>query len=766
MDTPPRRALILAGGGLKVAFQAGALQVWLDEAGLDFDLADGCSGGCLNLAMYCQGHSGTAMADAWRRYRPLSALDLNARELLKLGVAESLFELDKMRETVFPDWSLDWDAIRASNREATFNAYNFSRHALAVWTPAQMDEDRLISCISLPMWFPPVVIDGETHIDSVFITDANLEEAIRRGADELWVIWTVSQLAEWRNGFVPQYFQIIETSANGHFRRMLARIEKNNAALAAGESSEFGRAITVRLLEAEVDMHYLINLTRDRVAEAVNAGVMAARAWCRKEGIPLNDEAAVPPSTDIHDAHTELRFTEEMKGFVAFGETAPEVGFRRGQEQGTDLMFHLTIDVQGVNRFVTRPDHQATARGWVQGAAVDGRQPVRDGVFNLFVDEGDPRVRYMRYRLHLGGERPLTLFGEKTIRDDPGWDVWADTTTLVTRLVPGHLDWGDEAETIASGLLRIPVTSFLRQLTTFRTEGPTAADRAAALARFGRLFLGNLWDVYHAQPAPDLADPLAASLQPIASRNGVTLRTRGEGKPVFVIPGMEGSGESCLHLAVPVLDAAPDHRLVLVDYGNEKHPTLEALAETVSALVAEVAGAAPCRVWAQSFGNLLAVALAGQVAVERWAFVSPFTELPAWKAHGGTLSLAVTPSFLYRATIRPMGKYLFGPPGDADDHPFFDALYRAPVPTVRRRTSWLRGRDAQAAFEAVPGEVHVWLGALDRLVDLDDQRRRFAALAASRPHWHLSMIEGSGHVVLPTSAVETARREVASWILT
>src|ERR1700756_3323092 len=48
------RALILAGGGLKVAFQAGVLQVWLDEAGLTFDHADGASGGTFNLAMYCQ----------------------------------------------------------------------------------------------------------------------------------------------------------------------------------------------------------------------------------------------------------------------------------------------------------------------------------------------------------------------------------------------------------------------------------------------------------------------------------------------------------------------------------------------------------------------------------------------------------------------------------------------------------------------------------------------------------------------------------------
>ena len=51
------RALIMAGGGMKVGFQAGVLQVWLDEAGIEFGHADGASGGCFNLAMYCEGRS-------------------------------------------------------------------------------------------------------------------------------------------------------------------------------------------------------------------------------------------------------------------------------------------------------------------------------------------------------------------------------------------------------------------------------------------------------------------------------------------------------------------------------------------------------------------------------------------------------------------------------------------------------------------------------------------------------------------------------------
>jgi predicted acylesterase/phospholipase RssA len=73
-----------------------------------------------------------------------------------------------------------------------------------------MTEDLLAACVSLPVWFPPVVIHGEVYIDAVYLTDANLEEAIRRGADELWIVWTVSERSEWLDGFIANYFQVIE----------------------------------------------------------------------------------------------------------------------------------------------------------------------------------------------------------------------------------------------------------------------------------------------------------------------------------------------------------------------------------------------------------------------------------------------------------------------------------------------------------------------------------------------------------------------------
>ena len=271
---------MLAGGGLKIPFQAGVLQVWLDEAGIEFDHGDGVSAACFNLAMWVQGMSGKQIADNWRHFNPTSAVDVNWSQLPLLFFAESFFELDAFRKKIFPKWGIDLDQVRASNREATFNVYNFSTNQLRPVTTPEMSEDFLIATASLPMFFPPVKIDGDTYIDAVLNTSTNLEEAIRRGADELWVVWTTSERGKWGKGFLGNFFGIFEATANYSYRRVLKRIEANNTAIESGEFGEFGRPILVREIKAEVGLHYLFNFKQRRFPETVEAGVEAARAWC------------------------------------------------------------------------------------------------------------------------------------------------------------------------------------------------------------------------------------------------------------------------------------------------------------------------------------------------------------------------------------------------------------------------------------------------------------------------------------------------------
>jgi predicted acylesterase/phospholipase RssA len=492
----PKRSLILAGGGLKVGFQAGVLQVWLDEAGLTFDHADGASGGCLNLAMYCQGYSGTKIADQWRNYDPWLQADVNLEGPGQFAHMLSYFTLDNFRARVLPKWGIDWNAIR-TGRFGTFNLLNFSKKRHEVVTNAEMNEDRLIGAVSLPMWFPPVKVDGDLYIDGVYITDANVEEAIRRGADEIWAIWTVSRRDEWRPGFVAQYFHIIEVIADTHFFAIWDRIARNNAEIAAGRLGEFGRTIAQRLIVEEVPVHYLFNFSRDRMAEVVNLGVETARKWCRDQGIGLSAPAPVspPPATGTK---TSLEFTEDMRGFLGSGATDFQAGYDVGKEQKNSFHAHLTIRTEDIDRFITDANHECTATGWLESPLLGGRSQVELGVFNLLVQAGDPRKKEMRYRLfcrHADGTQ-CTMIGHKKIADDKSQpEIWDDTTTLFTTLYRGRLDAGAEtaAAQIAIGILKIQFFDFLRELTTFRLQGP---DPIGGLARFGQLWLGKLQDVY------------------------------------------------------------------------------------------------------------------------------------------------------------------------------------------------------------------------------------------------------------------------------
>lgn len=496
----PKRSLILAGGGLKVAFQAGVLQVWLDEAGLTFDHADGASGGCFNLAMYCQGYTGTQIADKWRTLDPFLPVSINKDEAWRLGQAVSLFTHDNLRKKVFPFWGIDWHAINSAPRVGTFTLFNFSKKRIEVVTQDLIDEDRLVSAVSLPMWFPPVKINGDTYIDAVFLCDANVEEAIRRGAEELWAIWTVSTRDEWRPGFVNQYFQIIETTADANFFAWWRRVEVNNERIDAGQPGEFGRRIALRLIQAEVPLHYLLNLSRDRMIEAVNLGVQAARAWCAQNNVPIvNPGPTIPPTPGA--AKATLEFTEEMSGFVGAGSTQYGSGEAAGRANNERMLAHFTVKVDDVDTFVVSPQHQAALEGYVESPIVGGRANVESGTFNLLVSNQFPNRKEMKYRCYCrrANGTTFTFSGFKRVEDDQ--DIWTATTTLLTSVYEGEVAPGAEnnAVVIGRGIIRIGFFDFLQQLTTFRVKGPDLAARMQALTRFGGLFLGKLWDVYGRQ---------------------------------------------------------------------------------------------------------------------------------------------------------------------------------------------------------------------------------------------------------------------------
>lgn len=182
-----------------------------------------------------------------------------------------------------------------------------------------------------------------------------------------------------------------------------------------------------------------------------------------------------------------------------------EEDYQAGKKSGNYLMFHLTIRVNDTQFFVYDPNETGEAIGWVECQHLGGRFEVEKGIFNCFVDYGKPSAneKHMKYRLFLKNKagRKITLNGFKKVVDDGILNIWRDTSTLYTTVYEGYVDEKAEpkANVLAKGILHILEKDFIKQMTTFKSNGRTFSERKDALFRFGEMFLGNLWEIYGAQ---------------------------------------------------------------------------------------------------------------------------------------------------------------------------------------------------------------------------------------------------------------------------
>jgi cholesterol oxidase len=197
---------------------------------------------------------------------------------------------------------------------------------------------------------------------------------------------------------------------------------------------------------------------------------------------------------------TRLRFSETLRGHIAFGEPDFRQAARVGRREGNRLQCRLALRIPDVDRFLGDPAHAAEVGGWIDCAALGGRLGIVDGVFSVAAERRDPIQLRVRYRLLFsdGCDHLVTLRGYKVVRDDPGLDLWSDTSTLYTRLVRGDVraPSASAGGVIASGIVRLSPLGFLQQLASVRVQGGSLAGRVRTLWRALQLFTGSLWGVY------------------------------------------------------------------------------------------------------------------------------------------------------------------------------------------------------------------------------------------------------------------------------
>ncbi|WP_447980762.1 GMC oxidoreductase [Candidatus Nitrospira bockiana] len=246
-------------------------------------------------------------------------------------------------------------------------------------------------------------------------------------------------------------------------------------------------------------------LTISALAERAMSLLAEDRGWVLREEGPAHPPPVAAPST------LGLRFTETMRGFVSLRE---HDDYRRGAEQGradgSPCEFTVTIISRDLERLLEGPAHAAAMVGTVTAPALAAApMTITDGRFHLLPEDPE-RVgaRRMTYRMVLLAPDGRRFFfeGFKSVQNDAGPDVWADTTTLYVTVRDGP---DAAAPILAKGVLAIDPANFAWQLTTMEvTNAPDLRARLSGLARFGRFFAGALLDTYGGIVArPAVFDP-------------------------------------------------------------------------------------------------------------------------------------------------------------------------------------------------------------------------------------------------------------------
>jgi predicted acylesterase/phospholipase RssA len=492
---PNRRALILPGGGMRVAYQAGAIQA-LHDAGLRFSHADGTSGGLMNLAALLSGLEPATLARRWRTLRPTGFISpLSIRGYLRFPNLTALGDFDGITERVFPHLGITVQAIRrAAGIRAYFNVCDFAEKTAEAIPASDVEEPHLLAGLSLPLFTPAVQHRGRTWTDAVWIRDSNLLRAVQDGANELWVIWCIGNTPTFRRGFLNQYVHMIEMSAIGWLNGELAAIAAVNAAIARGESPHGHTApIVVHLVKPEFPIPLDPDYVRGKVSgdALVDRGYMDASRYLAARppnGIPLT-----PAATRMREPAHGVSFSEAMTGRIAFGTRDPEAA--RGDPNAIPVVLRATIDIRDVAAFVRSPDHRGDMAAHLYSPRLGPSLPGTDCNFQLFSPTADPRLVEMVYEVGFWRDgEPYWLSGRKAVRKGPFWRLWRDTTTLFVHV---HRGRDRSGEVVAAGVLRLGARDFLRLMATLRARDAQGLPaRLRAVFVFARFFARQLWRIY------------------------------------------------------------------------------------------------------------------------------------------------------------------------------------------------------------------------------------------------------------------------------
>lgn len=200
--------LVLEGGGVKGAYQAGALKA-VHELGVTFDGVAGTSIGAINGALLLQGGF-ELLSATWDEVTTCTVFDIDDEMIAKFKKKD--FDLDmlfyagkkltSLREVIKSSYEISSDflkekvdesIIRNSTMDYGFVTYDMSNmkalEAMKQDIPEGMLIDYVIASATFPI-FPPKIIEGKKYIDGGVYDNMPINLLARNGYDRIFVIRT------------------------------------------------------------------------------------------------------------------------------------------------------------------------------------------------------------------------------------------------------------------------------------------------------------------------------------------------------------------------------------------------------------------------------------------------------------------------------------------------------------------------------------------------------------------------------------------------
>lgn len=194
----------------------------------------------------------------------------------------------------------------------------------------------------------------------------------------------------------------------------------------------------------------------------------------------------------VLDAAPGLLFREKMVGRMTWGSADT-----RDRGEGQRVALNLVISTEDADAFFADPRHAMTLAGTIDVTDPDGtilRYPIEEGRFEFMAPGASEDERVMTYALSFESweGRRFAFRGIKTLRNDEGLDLPADTTALASTVHRG----GPDGPVVAAGTLHFRFLSpktVLRFVSSFRVPGArNLLERLRVLRRFARLYLDGL----------------------------------------------------------------------------------------------------------------------------------------------------------------------------------------------------------------------------------------------------------------------------------